>query len=120
MLLTVKGLIYEKDYKDRDDDMLFVGEHDEPLLLWLKDKIESKSVSVRYWLSKDELSKKDLETYTVLKMLGMADVEFFPWYGEYTGYITTKTDLKIGGHDLLAELENAMGNYLYMEIEINE
>lgn len=116
-MYIIKGLITEKDYKETYD-AIFVGEHDEPLLVFAQDCLEGRQVTLRYWITNKELTLQELEKLTVMKLLGMCDAEFFERYSEPTGYLWTDENFKVGGHDILEELKDAVGKYLYMEISV--
>ena len=41
-------------------------------------------------------------------------------YSDYTGYLWTDENLKIGGHDLLDELKEDCGKWLFLTIEYKD
>lgn len=82
--------------------------------------ISGNFVTVRYYVSDKEATKDELiEDFLVNTLYGNMESEYGARYSEYTGYLWTDDDLKVGGHDLLSELEGATGKYLYMIIELD-
>lgn len=78
-----------------------------------------RMVSIRYWVSDGEITLEQAEeAYQVVSMGGKSDCEFAVNYSDYTGYLWTDEKLKVGGHDLIAELENYVGKYLILEAVI--
>ena len=125
MKIIIKGLISSGDYGD-DYDVLYV-EEEEPLLKFILDKIDEDNwegeerfkSSFNYLVSDKpiediEIAKADY--FSVLE--GNTEIEYFQNYSECTGYLWTDSKLNVGGHDLLEELENYVGKYIYLEIII--
>jgi hypothetical protein len=102
------------------DDILYLSGINQPLVDAMQSRIRKKQVSVQYWLSACKLPPEQMKELWLQKVLGYADVKYNVAYSDYTGYLWTDEDLKIGGHDLLAELKTHVDQYLYMEIEVHE
>lgn len=83
-----------------------------------------QKVNVRYWIGDKEATKEEaitnfLETLYDGDLDGLSEMQ--PWsYSEYTCGEDFHEHLWIGGHNLLAELSNANGKYVILEVEITE
>ncbi len=115
--LVYCGLLHEQSY--RESESIFVGEYDEPLSEMLEE-ITGKQVSVRYWITDEPLSKKALLEEHIKQISGCLEAKYFINYSDLTGYLWTDEDLNIGGHDLLNELSDYLGKYIYLEIDVVE
>lgn len=83
--------------------------------------ISGNFVTVRYYLSDKEATKDELvEDFLINTLYGNMESEYGARYSEYTGYLWTDDNLRVGGHDLLSELGDADGKYLYMIIELDK
>lgn len=116
--LVYKGFIKEGS-KGENDFALFVGETDNPIAEVFEEDIQFKQVTVRYWISNVEKTKEELDENTVLTMVGAVDADYYDRYSEYTGYLWTDEKLDIGGHDLLEQLSNSVGKFVYLEVEVH-
>jgi hypothetical protein len=98
-------------------DVLFLGDGD-PLAEIISDDIEvyGNYLSVRYWTADVPMADDAIQEGAIRQMLGAGDVRFHERYSDVTGYLWTDEDLKVGGHDLLAELEAQEGSYCLLEI----
>ena len=113
---TYEGLLCLHNYGEACD-VLFLSSLSDPLageLGW----IHNKKVTVRYWVSDKPCTRDEVIEATILTVMGIGDVQFCSHYSEYTGYLWTDEELKIGGHDLLCELNNNVGKWLILEIEV--
>ncbi len=117
MTIEIKGWIREDNWGFDVDDALYVG--DTVLALKLED-LAGATVSVRYWICNQELTKNQATEEFLYCLLGILESEFTPRYTEITGYIGVTEELMIGGHDLLEEIKSYVGSYLILEIEIHE
>lgn len=90
----------------------------EPFSMWAVENLTGKFVTCRYWINDTELSKSELVADHIKHLVGECDTEHSPVYSEYTGYLWTDENVNIGGHDLLNELSDHKGKFLYMEISI--
>ena len=76
-------------------------------------------VFVRYYLSDKEITLDQANTALIIKTCGgdIDELEFIlDAYSEYT-IMEYKEELKVGGHDLLEELEDYEGKYLILIVE---
>jgi hypothetical protein len=113
---TYAGLITESDCGD-NYQALWVG--DSVIAKELDEDINGKMVSVRYWISDTEKSKQELQEDLIKRISGAIDADYGDRYSDLTGYLWTDEELKIGGHDILNELRNNVGKFLYMIIDIH-
>jgi hypothetical protein len=118
-IVIIKGKLETKDYGE-NSDALFIGEMEEPICQYLQNKIEDKTVTVRYWTSKEEKPIEELESNQIKILFGDFDADYSDAYSEITGYLWTDEWLNVGGHNLLDELKTFMGKYLFLQIEIHE
>lgn len=116
--LIYKGFIEEKP-EGENDDALFIGEMEYPLAEEFRMELQGKQVSVRYWISDTEKTKEQLTESALLNIIGAVDAEYIDRYSEITGYLWTDEKLKIGGHNLLAELSSYKGKFVYLEIDVH-
>jgi len=116
---TYIGKLELCDYGDAYD-ILFISSTEQPLADILEDDILGETVSVRYWICDAEMTKEQAQESFLKILMGMADVEFGARYSEVTGYLWTDEKIKIGGHDLLAELKSYVGKWLILEIDTHE
>ena len=116
-MLVYKGIIQEKQ-DGENDDSIFLGDSNEPLVQQLQDEISNKRVNVRYFISGAPETKAQLIEGLIQKLYGAAEAKYEHAYSDYTGYLWTDEDLNIGGHDLIEEIRSNVGKFLYLEIEI--
>lgn len=118
--LVYKGFILEGSYVE-NDNALFIGSDDEPIAQMLEEEIEGRQVSVRYWISDTEKTKSELQEDFLKNLVGSIDAEYNSVCGsEYTGYMWTDENLKVGGHDLMAELRSNLGKFIWLEIDVHD
>ena len=116
--LIYKGLIAEQS-KGENDYALFIGEMEEPIASEFEEEMQGKQVSVRYWISNTEKTKEELTENMIMAISGSVDADYGDAYSDYTGYLWTDEELKVGGHDLLDELRSNVGKYVYMEVDVH-
>lgn len=114
--MIFKGKIFLKENAE-DHEALHVGDEDEPFAQIWDDSFRKKQVTVRYWISDTELTKEQLKENQLLAISGAVCADYGARYSEYTGYLWTDEELKVGGHDLISELHDNVGKYLYMEVD---
>ena len=73
-----------------------------------------RKLSVRYWIAPKPINRKLRRDMIIKEGEGFAD--FGHRYSEITGYLWTDEDLMVGGHDLIGELRNYVGQYVHLEI----
>lgn len=107
--------------------ILKVDEYGEAYLLLLNDLpfteqaqyITGKMVSIRYFISDKPMKSIEEAEVNLLKTLdGATDVEYLPRYSEYTGYLWTDEEFKVGGHDLLKELKAQAQDPVFFIMEV--
>lgn len=111
---TYQGLLSFRSYGEADD-ILFLSSLEDPLaeeLEWM----HGTQVTVRYWLTDQQCTREEARESAVLTAMGAADVDFGARYSEITGYLWTDEELKVGGHDLMAELRSNVGKWLILEV----
>lgn len=122
---VIKGFLCGISAGDISDELgIFIKDEDtcEAMLLpeaWDDKNLNRKNVTLRYWLSDKELSKDELITDFLNMVYGETSAYSGSVYSECTGYLWTDNVLKVGGHDLVKELCNKKGKYLYMEIGVH-
>ena len=112
---TYQGLLSLHNSGD-SHNVLYLSSLAEPLieeLYWISQKI----ITVRYWITDIKVTKGQAVEGFVAELVGCGKAGFCARYSEMTGYLWTDQDLKVGGHDLLAELESYVGKWLILEIE---
>lgn len=74
-------------------------------------------LSVRYFVTNDKINPEKLNEELMNVVMGIGSADYGLAYSETTGYLWTNESLQVGNHDLLEELMDFVGKYLYMEIE---
>lgn len=117
-----KGRIEKRTYGDNWSALFISDNPDEPLAERVEADLEAygRYATVRYYISATEKSLDELEENLIRKISGDLEAEYSDAYSDYTGYLWTDQDLKVGGHDLLNELSGSQGLYAYIEIEFSE
>ena len=113
-----KGIVKEGDYGDQWD-ALFIGDCSSPIAAIFKNDFEAKQVTVKYWTSDEEKTKKELQENVIRKLFGDVDAKYNAVYSEITGYLWTDEELNVGGHNLLEEIRSYLGKYIYLEVDIH-
>lgn len=114
-----KGLITSK-YSGGEGDGIYIiptsGGFDKAFAY---DFPSREQVSVRYAISTTGIWPETLGEVAAdeLSLLeGKSESVYGAQYSEITGYLWTDEEAKVGGHDLIAMLENNIGKYLWMEV----
>jgi len=116
---TYAGQLSLRVYGD-SEDVLYLSTREEPLARVLEEEISGKVVSVRYWVIDKEVTKEQAQGHFQAELAGAMSSIFSPVYSEITGYLWTDEEIKVGGHDLLAELEGYIGKWLILEVDIHD
>ena len=112
---TYEGLLCHHAYGEAYG-ILFLSSVEEPLaeeLSWMS----GKNVSVRYWVSDKQGTKEEINEDSMKAIMGLANTKFGARYSELTGYLWTDEKIRVGGHDLLLELNGFVGKWLILEID---
>jgi len=117
--LVYKGIIHIRKNGDYYDHALAIGTMQCVLAEELKSTIDYKKVSVRYWISNTEKSKKQLKEDFLKSLSGRVQANYGDNYTELSGYTGTVERAKIGGHDLIQELRTFIGKFVYLEIDVH-
>ena len=115
-IINIQGFL-SLHYSGEACDILYVHTIEEPLAEFLDYNISNKRVTVRYWISKEQKNKEQVHSEFQEELEGIAKCEWGHNYSEYTGYLWTDEECKIGGHDLINELKSYAGKYLNLEIK---
>lgn len=113
-----KGIIKE-GYFEQSDDTIYIGNMDCPISYELSD-LKDETVSVSYYIAGRELNEQELLEESIASLAGSVYARCEACYSEYTGYLWTNEDLMIGGHDLLEELRDNLGKYIYLKVIIHD
>jgi hypothetical protein len=92
---------------------------DEPLADLIHKDMEQYGayLSIRYYVSVTPLTDATEPVAALMcSLYGDGDAEYDVRYSEITGYLWTDEWLRVGGHDLLAELTSADQRWLWLEI----
>jgi hypothetical protein len=121
--ITIKGYLVERHGEGGGLYVARNGSADDPLADELSWQISGKQVSVRFATSAVDDWPDTLEE-VLAGYIAQLDGEGFARHGvhysDLTGYLWTDEDLKIGGHDLLAELYGQKGKFLWLEIKVHD
>jgi hypothetical protein len=84
----------------------------------LTEDFTGQLLSIRYWITDEPIElNKAIET-TIEQCMGFGDCKFRIHHSDQTGYLWTDEDFKVGGHDMIAEMESFIGKHVLMEIEV--
>ncbi len=125
-IYTGRIRLHEESY-DGPDDVLFVlpadydgwYDDDETLASQIEEHIKAHGpyLSVQYFVSDVALNADDLQVAWLDRLEGIGDADYTVHWSDYTGYLWTDEEIKVGGHNLLEELKSHKNQYLYLEIE---
>jgi len=115
--LVYKGFIKESS-KDENDNALFIGNMEEPIAYVFMDELQSKQVSIRYFISETEKTKKELKENMLMAISGAVNADYGDSYSDYTGYLWTDENLNVGNHNLILEIKDNVGKFIYMEVDV--
>ncbi len=106
---------YESIYLNNNEEEIYEIEY---LAKLIEEDIEEYGnyLSVCYYISNEKLSFEEVKEEYLNYLIGNSKVQFNPCYSEYTGFLYVNEDIKIGGHDLLYELQINVGKYLNLRI----
>ena len=116
--IVYNGIIQEGVRGD-NSDALFIGDMEEPIAKCFDDDFGGNWVTVSYYISDVEKTKRELMENRLISITGSVDADYRDAYSELTGYLWTDEELKVGGHDLLKILNDNLGKFIYMEVEIH-
>jgi len=122
--ITIKGRIDVRNGIDdaESESIIYISDvPDEPLLERIQSikGIYEKKVSFRWWTSTEEASVDKVKEEFIKKVLGFASVSFGAVYSDLTGFLWFNNDMKIGGHDVAAEIASETGRWIVLEIEVH-
>jgi hypothetical protein len=96
------------------------------------ENLKHNVVTIRYWINNSPLTTVDQATeQTLMQTMGLLDPKINHAWSECTGYLWTEEHLKVGGHDILAEMwslckfdrrnySDETKYFLLMEITVHE
>lgn len=127
ILKTYRGIIKITTIGENEDALVlkqqgnYYEREDDTLAYMISQDIKAfgSFLTVRYYISDWELSEEALITNWLDRIEGEGEAKYLVHYSDYTGYLWTDQEFKIGGHDILAELASYEGKYLHLEIEYN-
>lgn len=74
--------------------------------------------SVRMVTGKTPIDPTKVEETIIESFYGDADGHYYHRYSDYTGYLWTEEEFKVGGHSIPDILHSHMDEYIHMEIEL--
>jgi len=74
--------------------------------------------SVRFVTADVPVDPTTVEEKIIESYYGGAKAEYYHRYTDLTGYLWTNEGFEVGGHDIPKILENYVGQYIHMEIEL--
>lgn len=77
-----------------------------------------KYASVRMLTGDTPIDLDNLDETYIVSMMGEVDSRYYHCYSDYTGYLWTEEDFKVGGHNLVFILQSHLGEYIHLEIEL--
>jgi hypothetical protein len=115
---------------EEDDILYLVDEKDksrwesyctDPLADIIEDDLPcGKYLSVHFYTADKEIPENKIEEAFVMSLYGLGEVDYGMHYSDYTGYLWTDEEMKVGGHDLLEQLKSNNGKYCHLVIEFHK
>lgn len=121
--IHLTGFINDEGRLDFDADSCLAvrNEKDNIIIAELFDnEFYGKEVTINYFISDKEMSREELDENYIKKLSGIIEADIYPVCSDVTGYLWTKEEIAINGHDLFGELESYLGKYLDMIITEKE
>lgn len=112
--LILMGIVARRSVDESEE--LHVG--NERLASWAED-FNGKNLSVRYWVADKPLTPEEAVEAAVMTALGYADTKHKVHYSDVTGYLWTDEKFKVGGHDMMDEIESYVGKFLILEVIVH-
>lgn len=109
--LTIRGKIWEKD-----EGGIYVGE--DPLAEQLE-HLKGKLVTLSYYISKEDLSEKEMLEKTVGIYAGALHARYQEHYSEITGYLWTDDELNVGNHNVIDIVSQHEGKFIQLNLTIH-
>ena len=113
-----KGFIRQSDYCDNSFTTV-IGNKNTPISMIFYENFDGENVTARYFISETEKSIEELEENLILTSCGCLHADYSDRYSEITGYLWTDEEIMIGCHDLLSEINENIGKYIYLELTIH-
>lgn len=117
-IITFEGFLITGEYGECDEVLYLQGDK-EPLAYQLEEEMSGKQVTVRYWATEKQATKEQAQFDFIRQVMGDAYCDFGAVYSDYTGYLWTDEEIKVGGHDLIKELYSLVSMWLILEVEIH-
>ena len=121
-IIYLRGNINFEGFLTGDaDDCTAIQTENENIIFakFFEENLNNKQVSISYYISDKLLAREELEKQHINKIMGIVTSSCYPVYSDITGYLWTEEDCKIGGHNLLEEINNYEGKYIDMQIVIH-
>lgn len=83
------------------------------------DVFNKQVVSVRFWLSDQEVTDNEAVLATIAEVFGTVDQLYGVLYTEITGYIGTTERFIVGGHNVVSILRENVGKYLILQVDVH-
>ena len=116
--LVYRGRLVEK-YWAEDDSILHLEGAEEPFALKLDEDFGGRLVTVRYYICGSECTLEEAQESFLKQLSGVVETDIGAHYSEITGHLWTDEGVKIGGHDLIAELHSFIGKWLILLVDIH-
>lgn len=114
-----KIIIKGKISRDCEFDELMIGYTELSRNVYRKLNLDGKKITIKYYISDKEIESEDDAIKRFLKGVysGVLDNEWCPIYGSsWTGQYGVNEVFKVGGHDLLRELDHYIDKYCLLII----
>lgn len=104
------------------NDILFLSTVREPFAEAIQDDLGAHGhfVTVRYFVSDTDKTPDELTENLIRVVSGDLHADYGDHYSEYTGYLWTDEEVKVGGHDLLEELKGSVGKFAHIAMEYSK
>ena len=117
-----KGFLTIGSYEEGDALYLENDPDWEPLAEHIEDDISNygRYLSVSYYIANKKATEEELQKSYLSRIFGLGNATVYCSYSDLTGYLWTTERINVGGHDLLKELNDGVGQFLYLKIKYSK
>jgi hypothetical protein len=85
-----------------------------PIIKWADNNIYGRCVTIRFCISeKPIINPNKAMMDDLMRIEGKSKVDYSHAYSEYTGYLWTNEEFKVGGHDIKSLLISNIEKYIH-------
>lgn len=114
------GIVLMNKIKTFSGETVISNNYGFPLSKEMENKLNWKNcyASVKFVTCDTPIDVEHIEEKIIESYYGLCETQYRHRYSDYTGYLWTDEEFKVGGHDLIKILESHEGEYIHLEIEL--